>query len=165
MVDLCGSSVLGYEGPAHINRPRQYSSALAIQYKVYVKYSTGGVTYHKVIRCGRPPPTTTTVLIYAHIYLGPITGAYYILYYIGCVWHGYIYNMYTCTKDYSDRRTAGTPADGRRADTPAGAIVPMGIHTYAMAMGERRVRSEPNHIGRDRRSTPLCCNNNYFRRS
>jgi hypothetical protein len=53
--------------------------------------------------------------------------------------HGYIC-MYITT------RTAGTPADGGRAETPAGAIVLMGIHAYAT--GGRRIWREPQRGGR-----------------
>ena len=56
--------------------------------------------------------------------------------------------------------TADTPADGGRADTPAGggqadtgggAILRMGIHAYAM--GEGRIRREPQRGGREDVST------------
>ena len=54
------------------------------------------------------------------------------------------------------QRTADTPAGGGRADTPvgggqAGAILRMGMHAYAM--GERRMRREPQHRGREDAST------------
>jgi hypothetical protein len=68
------------------------------------------------------------------------------------------------------QRTADTPAGGGRADgrTPrraadsgqGGAILRMGIHAYAM--GEGRIRREPQHGGREDVSTTttitcLCC--------
>ena len=54
------------------------------------------------------------------------------------------------------QRTADTPAGGGRADTPAGggqggAILRMGIHAYAM--GEGRIRREPQRGGREDVST------------
>jgi hypothetical protein len=59
------------------------------------------------------------------------------------------------------QRTADTPAGGGRADTPAGGgradkggalcyILRMGIHAYAMGMGEGRTRREPQRGGRER---------------
>jgi hypothetical protein len=64
------------------------------------------------------------------------------------------------------QRTADTPADGGRAETPAGggqtdtggggAILRMGIHAYAM--GEGKIRREPQRGGRER-----CINMNYGR--
>jgi hypothetical protein len=55
------------------------------------------------------------------------------------------------------QRTADTPAGGGRADTPAGggqagSILRMGIHAHAM--GERRIRREPQRGGREDISTP-----------
>jgi hypothetical protein len=57
------------------------------------------------------------------------------------------------------QRTADTPAGGGRADTPAdggqgGAILRVGIH--ACAMGEGRIRREPQRGGREDVSTPPC---------
>jgi hypothetical protein len=54
------------------------------------------------------------------------------------------------------QRTADTPAGGGRVDTPAGggqggAILRMGIHAYAM--GEGRIRREPQRGGREDVST------------
>jgi hypothetical protein len=54
------------------------------------------------------------------------------------------------------QRTADIPADGGRADTPAGggqggAILRVGIHAYAM--GEGRIRREPQRGGREDVST------------
>jgi hypothetical protein len=55
--------------------------------------------------------------------------------------------------------TADTPAGGGRADTPAdggqaGAILRMGIHSCAM--GEGRIRREPQRGGREDASTRRC---------
>jgi hypothetical protein len=57
------------------------------------------------------------------------------------------------------QRTADTPAGGGRADTPAGggqggAILRMGIHAYAM--GEGRIRREPQRGGRERYINTFC---------
>jgi hypothetical protein len=54
------------------------------------------------------------------------------------------------------QRTADTPAGGGRADTPAGggqagAILRVGIHSYAMGKG--RIRREPQRGGREDVST------------
>jgi hypothetical protein len=63
-----------------------------------------------------------------------------------------IYILYIILKHGGPPADGDTPAGGGRADTPvgggqAGAMLRMGMH--ACAMGERRMRSEPQRGGRE----------------
>jgi hypothetical protein len=129
-------------------RLRQYSSALAI----YVGKSTGGLAYN-TLRCGRLP-----LLIHMHIW--DLQGAHiwgHVQYYqVRRNLYLYISNLYLyistkVLRTTSGRRTPRRAADGRtprREADGGGAILRIGIH--ACAMGEGRLRKEPQRGGRER---------------
>jgi hypothetical protein len=87
------------------------------------------LAFTSAMTCHPPEFIITHALLFSYIYRGAYDHIRLCL---------YLYCVY-----YSNRRTAGTPAGGGRADTPEGAIVLMSILIHACAMEGRGIRREP----------------------